>query len=445
MSHNFNSNYKIGSAQDAKAPYLTPTNRVSGIGYLDNNATSYRNLTSNLVYFNVQIPSGSQNMSVYINIGNNFPLGGTMTLGAQDNSNWSYQSQLIYSSLLQNLSYYKYGGENPKIYRINSNLSLVNNMNEIPKNSVVMTDLNLNPIENNQTFQIQNLTINTTLRGGHTFYVYLKNSLILKVQKQDLNWYNETDSLTMSLYSLNGDLIANSTIPDDGIDSVDKGTAIIQTGYLNATNLTPRVYKLVFSPSSYDGLIRSISINTNKIVTQMFFLADNSEYGLPANLSMIYTEAANPTYLTFDTYHSSGFQNISYNKKIFEIQETNANDELHLSSGNYTLSIPENDIIVQSQGWMSFSKGSYFNPFVYTIIPLGNNLAGADYVVTDYNPVQIENGWMTLNANFNLTGLYIKNGELSMLINTPHLSSSNNTEYIPIDWINTTVHKNGII
>ena len=55
--------------------------------------------------------------------------------------------------------------------------------------------------------------------------------------------------------------------------------------------------------------------------------------------------------------------------------------------------------------------------------------------------------WIIASTTFNLKDLYINQDKLSMLINIPHLANDKNQtnmQYIPVDWINITIHKNGI-
>lgn len=58
--------------------------------------------------------------------------------------------------------------------------------------------------------------------------------------------------------------------------------------------------------------------------------------------------------------------------------------------------------------------------------------------------------WLIGETVYNIKqdNLTIQNGKLSLLFNIPHLSpdaNTTNTQYIPIDWINITVHKDGWI
>jgi len=72
----------------------------------------------------------------------------------------------------------------------------------------------------------------------------------------------------------------------------------------------------------------------------------------------------------------------------------------------------------------------------------------------DYDYIEVYNksifnisqkNWVTIKTSFNLTNSYLENNKLKLLINTPHLAGNiTNLDYIPIDWINLTIKRNGI-
>ncbi|MDP2940113.1 MAG: hypothetical protein Q8O13_08560 [Candidatus Omnitrophota bacterium] len=448
ISHDFRFFYDIGSLRESagNAVALSPLNRISDAA--NESGITYRNLTSSLVYFDVPIPRGADSVQIEARIKPNFPATASMLIGAKNGPEWNYSYKKAYNTLLKNLGEFDYAGEMVKIYRINKDLPLVDNVSQIPKGSIVASDASLAPLTNNQNYEIKPLTINTSLRGGHTFYIYLKDNLDLKVKKQDINWYNGSDELTISLYDLNGNLISNATIPDDGIINVSsKIKAKIQEGKLEAGNLTG-IYKLVFS--DFDGLIREISINTDKIVTNKLFLADFDGYvkGIEKP-SSIYTKSSRKSYLEFKTYHNTAFQNLTIGNDAFKINKTNALLIYTAEKGEYVINSSKNDIIISSPNYLSFSKENYFEPFKFTLttIPteIGRLRENYDYVVTEYPPIKEDGDWIIAQASFDIKDLYIEDDKLNVLLNTPHLGKNETLGYaIPIDWINVTVHKNGI-
>ncbi len=443
-AHEFNYFYDIGSVADSSKPYLSPLNRISDADLNE----SYRNLTSQLVYFSVPIPRGSDDVDVKIRFSDGFPETGSLLLGGQNKVEWSYSSNAVYNPILNELGGYDYTGIEHRIYRINSQMPIVQNLSEIPVNSIVAENIGLIPIVKNQNYNLTNLTISTGLRDAHTFYLYLNDSLDLQVKKQDINWYNGSDELNIGLFDTQGNLIANTTIEDDGIvNASSKVVAKVQEGSLKVESLSDGVYVLKFS--SYDGIIREMKLNTNKIVTNKLFLADSEVYLNKSNKqTSLFIKSNKSSDIKFVTYHNQGFQNVSINNGGFSINNVSQEFVYSVVAGDYNLKIPTNDLIVSSNSYISFSEDSYFEPFKFKLVSIPTNkseMSKIDYLVTDYANVKSENGWAIGDASFELKDLYIRDGKLSMLINTPHLANEefqNNT--IAIDWVNITVHKNGI-
>ena len=410
ISQEFNYNYNIGSEKD----YLSPLNRISE---KDNNS---RNLTDGLVYFNVNIPKNSKKITIQTKLKPNFPENQKIMLGAKDQEEWHYKYNLLY---------------NPTI---NFNENKLNQDLTNKTNIIIATDQDLTPTPNfPEDYKEETTTISTTLRGGHEFYFYTENPIKIQIKKQDINWYEGEDNLTISIEDLEKNQIINFTIKDDGITNVSKEKAIIQEADINY-NLSPGIYKL--KVSSFDGLIKEIKINTNKIVSKRLFLADNNLYQTLTKQTRIYTESNN---LKLLTYHNAGIQDIYHNGNTFDFYQEDEPLQLNLNEPT-NLTFTNNDIIIESIGYLAFNQENYFEPFTQTITSL-ENYEQADYIVTNYKSPIKEGDWIITETTFNLEDLYIKNNQLSLLFNTPHLGKEEYKNYtIPIDYINITINKPGI-
>ena len=90
--HEFEYYYDIGSGDDASKNYLGPTYRVSPPQVDENNSssTTYRNLSSQLVYFDVPVARGSDEIKIEVRFKDDFPKNSKMILGAKNGSDWSY-------------------------------------------------------------------------------------------------------------------------------------------------------------------------------------------------------------------------------------------------------------------------------------------------------------------------------------------------------------------
>lgn len=451
ISRDFNYFYDIGSAEDAKKPYLTPLNRISDI--FDDSGADYRNLISPLVYFDVLIPRGAESVRIEARIKDNFPENSVMSLGAKDQEVWHYNYHSIYNPALNHLSEFP---KKENVYLVNPNLYLLTPEElKYERDIVVATDKLYTPLTNTiADYQEKETIINTSLRGGHTAYIYAAGDLNLEIKKQDINWYEGSDELEISLYDANNNLIANTTIADDGETGVkNKKTAQVQEGVLQATNLKEGVYKLEFK--DFDGLIREIKINTNKIVFDKVFLADNSIYNVDTKPSKIYLKSNRDEQLDLITYHAAGIQKIDYikegKKNVFDFYQEDAPLYMNLTKGDYEFTIPQNDIIFSGMPYFAFSKENYFEPFKQKVISIKNDFEwlknNVDYIVTDYKPPELNEGWLIAETEFDIEkdGLFVKDNKLSVVFNIPHLSKEPYLEYtIPIDWINITVHKSGL-
>lgn len=443
-NHEFNYLYDIGSANDN---FLTPIQRISD--KIQEPDINYRNLTGSLVYFNIDVPRGANHITIQTRFKDNFPNDSIMSLGAKDQEAWHYYYKTIFNPTLNDLSGFKNIDD---VYLINPGLNLVTT-EEIPyeRNVIVATDNPYLPVTNIINDYNSSITIiNTTLRGAHKFYIYASGDLNIEIKKQDLNWYKDADDLFITLYDSENYLIANITIPDDGIINTSKTPAVIQSGVLNATNLFEGVYILDFS--SFDGLIKEIKINSNKIVTDNLFLADTSIYNQNNITSKVFLKINRDSEIRLLTYHPAGLQNVSYGiNKTFNFNIEDKPMYLNLTTGEYYLSFPKNDIVISYPGYFSFSKENYFEPFRQRVVPIPRDIdwikKNIDYLVTDYKPPVKDNDWLISTTEFDIDYdmLYVKDNKLSMVFNVPHLGNEqylNNT--IPIDWIKISVEKPGL-
>ncbi len=448
-SQEFDYFYDIGSVDEK---YLSPITRISESAGEDKN---YRNLTSGLVYFDVPVAHGSESVKIEVKFKDYFPEGARsyMGLGAKDQEVWHYNYHSIYSPSLNKLSEFPI---KDNVYLINPNLYVLNPEElKYERNIVVAADKPYTPLPNViSDYKSAETKIITSLRGAHTSYIYIDGDLNLEVKKQDINWYEGSDELEIALYDSNNKLIANTSIEDDGITEVkNKETAKIQKGVFKVENLSEGVYKLELGEA--DALIREIIINTNKIVFQRVFLADNSLYGLETKPSEVYIKTNKNESLEMATYHREGIQNITYiekgKNKTFNFYQKNSQLNLNLSAGEYELRIPKNDIILSGTPYFAFSKENYFEPFKQKVIQVKNDIAwlkeNVDYIITDYKQPSQEEDWLIAETKFNIKDerLFIKNNKLSIVFNVPHLSQEDFRNYtIPVDWIKIKVYKPGV-
>lgn len=455
--------YDIGSNNDN---YLSPAKRISE--KINESEINYRNLTDQLVYFNIPIGKRTNKIDLEIKFKDNFPNNSNFLIGAKDKEEWSYSYYTIYDKTIEELmKKYAYSQEgNLKLFKLNkySNDYTIEDFQTNPPQVKLATSLNITiPEFKIENYQLEDFTINTALRGTQTFYIYVKDSLYIKVWKRDLNWYEKEDILNISLYDLNNKLIASEIIKDDGEEDklTDKNNTREQTGELHISELKEGVYKLELKNNN-DMLITKIKLNQNKIILKgPIFLAQSGAYfNNFEEDSKIYFKTERPLELVAQTWHDYALQTIFINNFESQINEElkikkkakKYDLEISPSSNFYKIKSEKNDIKLTGPEFFSFTEDSWFNPFEGKNIQYKNNLEylekNADYVLIDYNSPKDENGWKiaSLSLDIEKDNLYIKDDKLSMLLNTNHLNQNKNDtklNHIPIDWINITTFKKG--
>jgi len=459
ISHDFNYFYDIGSEKDN---YLSPANRISD---KINSLPDYRDLTNQLVYFNVPIQKHSDNINVEIKFKDNFPENIEFSLGAKDQEEWHYQYKLLYNPTIEKLmEKYPYQIKDDlvliKINRNSPNYVTDDFIKESPPLVRLVTDQDIIiPEFKIPNYQPSDFKIDTALRGSLTFYVYIKDDFEIEVEKIDLNWYDNEDILDISLYDLDNNLIASEIIEDDGEDDKkpDKDNDDNQKETLYALNLKEGVYKLKLKNNG-DMLITNIKLNQDKIILykEFFPVQSGTYFNDFEEKSRIYFKTLNPITLTAQTWHNYATDQIlKINNFELEIKKKEREYSLELPASNdfYELTSKKNDFKILGPEFFAFSEDSWFDPFKGKNMKYKNDINylenNADFVLVKYTPTKYQgNDWRIATTSFNLEDLYIKDNKLSMIFNAPHLSQNKNKTnhmHIPIDWIDITVHKPSLL
>ena len=459
FDNNINFQLDVGSAKEGLARGITALAPSSRVGdKMINENISYRELKHSLVYSDITISSNAETIKVSVRFKDNFPANNSQGfyIGTSDREDWHYLWKPIYLPLFD-LGEPSLTENSTKLYCLNNILpcpaDLSSFVSNPPANSVIATNLILErkPIKI-ENYSQGELAINTTLRGNHVFYVYATGYIQMTVSKQDLNWYENEDNLTISIYDLNNTLITSGTIPDDGITIVNSKK---QTDVQDLTILTPNieegVYMIVIQNNG-DMIINQITINQNKLVADknVFLAGSNIYQNSSSNPSTLYFKNKRESTVYLSTYHSQGLQNSSINGAIVNLNETQTkfNLTINKSDGFSYINSPKNDIIINSVNYFSFTKDSYFEPFEYRVIGLDDIefvKANADYVLSDYQEPVEDNGWLIGTAEFDVKDLYVKDNKLSMILNAKHLGNPVYENYtIPVDCINVSIKRKGL-
>lgn len=317
------------------------------------------------------------------------------------------------------------------------------------KNSVFM------PVSDSTNQGKDKFKIETSLRGGHTFWTYVDNdTLELEVTKQDLNWYEKPDELEIQVYDLYGELKSSTSIPDDGNIGNGKEIGGLQSASLMLQEIKPGAYRTELKGNA-DLLIRKIEINQGKLVLEKkaWMVGTSNSYfknGLDLYPGVLFGKNFSTGELRLLTYHNSGLQQVgiageNINERV-DVNEKNTSFSVSLQPGAYCVTIPRQNIIIEFAGYISFTPSSFFLPERCEVIDLKYDLSfvqeHADYIILnlqDYlEPIVDYEQWIFAQASWKADGLFIEDNVLRFCLRVPHLKKEPE-KTIPIDFIEITV------
>jgi hypothetical protein len=425
-----------------------PFERLSDPLSKDN--VTYMLIEKDLVYFTSPVKQNFSRVKVEMKFIDTIPQGYDLKVGMRNKKEYSYIWNTLYNPFYASLGMFNLTGEGGsiRIYSLNDDITtpISSFLSSPPEGSTIAIDA---PVEINNspdvTYKESGSSIGE-LRGDHTFYIYTKGNLSLSVKKQDLNWYNGSDTLDIKLYSSANKLIKNITISDDNNLEKDNSKGHLQHGTLESI-IDEGIYKVTMTGGG-DILIRNIELNNGNIVAQSPFLA--GVLYTNATWFNLYTRAMKGNRLGFITYHNEGLQTINVTSgnytKSLNIATIGNWHYIDLPSSNelYKIEVPKGDILIDSDNYFSFSKDSYFTPQAVKILPLQESIDWlkinkVDYVIVPNSQESKDSNWTVASAEYNLSDAYIANDTLNFAISAPHLNKYNYS--IPVDWIKIYMEK----
>jgi hypothetical protein len=416
---------------------LTPKNRI-------NNISGISQQTGNLIYFNSKMPFKFDEAKVKVKF-KNTSLQQQILLGYRDQNEWHYNAQALDSPLLDKLSWSKIGN-GPYLYQKTATYKTTDDfLKNPPQNKIVGTSaykgeelLKSNTIIPNYQPSTTNTSINVPLRGKTTMYVYLNHEPFnMSFTKQDLNWHSDPDAVKISVYK-SKDKVFDATIDDDGNDTDNQRPGFSQT--VNIKNPGPGlpesgVYKILIDAPE-DSIITNITTNLHKIAFEgPLYVADNHEvYGgiVKTNPTRLVTNAQS---ISFRSEHKQS-QIANVDNQVVKITKPGQTFTAKNTNPAANITIPASDMIINGSGYFAFSADQFFIPIPYKILPINSaeDIAQADYVLTDYKTPKREGEWLVAEREFDLHDAAMQKGQLSWLINAPGLKENKRTvEYKQID------------
>jgi len=392
--------------------------------------------THDLIYFTTDIPFYFDTAAVKFTFLNPSP-DQDLLVGFQDKESWHYDTKLFDAPLINSLSW-KYSGTYPVLYQRKQNFNSAQAfLAHLPKDTIIGTynyDLDLGnestTVLANYIPQKEETVIDVPLRGRHVLYAYVHNEPFhVVIEKQDLNWYEDPDVMTVRVYK-GMEKLYETSASDDGI--IDNSRRILppQKVTINGPKeIENGVYKIIIDANG-DTIIRSIRTNLHKVVFQgsIFPVSNSTAYKGIISSTLPTTLYTNAFTLSALTYHENGRQNIAIDDQIFKLDTLKTEQVIIPKKELSKIVLPKNDVVLKGYfGYFSFAESQFFSPSEYHVIPLNSSddLNMIDYLVADYSPPQEFGKWKVAERTFDLRSAVVKNGKLNWIISAPKLRDNN--------------------
>ncbi len=414
---------------------LGPADRVRVTQTQEGKQTAVRD---DLVYFTVDMPRPFDTADITIELANPWP-DQDILLGFRDRVEWHYTSTLIDAPVL-NAVPWKVIGTAPALYQRIPRYEHTESFLDHPPETGVIGLYHYDPdnlVRGN--YQLKDYrpapgdsVVSTPLRGKHTLFAYAENEpFIMHFTKQDLNWYDGQDIMTVDIFK-EGDLVYHTVIGDDGNAGSDRQARTPQT--VTVRNPGPGlpetgVYKVVIDAPT-DTVIRSIRTNLSKFVLDgPLFAADNSDNypSLTATTSgsTFYTDSV---YLTAMTPHANATQSVTAKDSVIALDTEGITVATVAGSMLGPVTAPVSDVIINGvPGYFSVSPDHFFRPFLVNTYQITgpSDIPIVDYILADYTRPVTRGQWRVATVTVPLTRAAVRDGKLDWVLKMPKLRERN--------------------
>jgi len=281
----------------------------------------------------------------------------------------------------------------------NSSVRILNN--DYPESKIINNQINFVPNSS--------IEVNYTLRGKHELFTYLSGKLDLEFVKRDLNKYEGSDEVSVTIYDMDNNIVKEIIAEDDGISVKDPNQVSTPISKrTEVSNILPAVYRIVFEDATdiakNDWVIDKIKINSNKLVF--------SDYVYIAQPFNLYTENYEDKNLRTNVYDSKYLKDITLtdeNNNAIVINQTDKDlyksKDTNIPTGHYNIS--SNGNIVLNGFYFSLDQASYFNPFRYDL----TKISGQKYVIGKYHYSKNDE-WIDVSATFDQSSYHLFDNQI---------------------------------
>ncbi len=302
---------------------------------------------------------------------------------------------------------------------------------------VVNADLGVPYRDSDYVAKNESYTIPYALRGGHTFFVYIKDeSLYFSTDVIDENISGGSDPTSVVLMNENNEVVENKRFSDDGNETANRQSAEQKNITITKSNLPEGVYRVIVQTTN-DVVLQNITTEQKKFVVKdrlAFATRDQSVDLLVGS-----------TVVTAQTASAESFQDIVVGDRLLPLNERQTAVELdgiitpedqyapvHLAFGDVALSFA---------GYAAFSSDAYFDPdFAIQAANAKTELSDVAAIVTkDFVPPTENYRGVEATVELPLSGVLTDRKNLEFILNAEELLSQK--EDIIIDSVKLEFHR----
>ncbi|MEK7516145.1 MAG: hypothetical protein AAB562_00950 [Patescibacteria group bacterium] len=193
------------------------------------------------------------------------------------------------------------------------------------------------------------------LRGTHEFYFAPIGPADLTLTVQDRNRNAGADPIRARIIDLEGTLLAEAALPDDG-NLFGNGVAS-ESRALRLAAPHSSVLRLQFLASDDVYLLGIKGAMTKLAARERLFVADQPDERMP--IPPIITDGA---FLTASTPHREGFQTIRAGKEELSLQFTQERVTKRLTDKRTSIILEKPDVRLETDGFFAFGTQAFFAP-----------------------------------------------------------------------------------
>lgn len=374
----------VWTPQDKAELNIQPLGRVSKPFQDVETGEVFQRMTGDPVYLSVEVPRTFETVTATVDLHNSGqPL---VEFGLQNSTEWKFDLHPLDVPLIEDLDWYTLKDQGNVLLQREKQFNTIQEfLEQLPlKQGIAEYYVHLDPEYVMDPYISQpSLQITSPLRGSHTFRGYVQDQPVsLDISFVDINRQFDVDTVTASIIQ-HDQVVAQAVVEDDGNIVADGQVSATQNLRLQTTEPINGEFTIQLS-STDDLLVTSIDTNFGYLVTQQLFLAGNSEYRDPS--ASFSTQATtlntNASSLQAVTSHPVGLQTIQIGDMELPLLKVNSPEHVDLPDQSMkTIIVPQNDVLLKSFGWMSFTPSSFFDPdyLIERLIPT-TNLDQIDFI-----------------------------------------------------------------